>query len=95
MRRRRVRESLAIQDERRGCIETHARRRVENDRPAIADRLFNRAYDVANPINRIGSKLNDMMIRMALRRHARRSLGKFINDRTKRRPAVIPVVMEV
>jgi ribonuclease J len=30
-----------------------------------------------------------------LRRHARRSLGKFINDRTKRRPAVIPVVMEV
>ena len=30
-----------------------------------------------------------------LRRHARRSLGKFINDRTRRRPAVIPVVMEV
>jgi ribonuclease J len=30
-----------------------------------------------------------------LRRHARRSLGKFINERTKRRPAVIPVVMEV
>jgi ribonuclease J len=30
-----------------------------------------------------------------LRRHARRALGKFINERTKRRPAVIPVVMEV
>ncbi len=30
-----------------------------------------------------------------LRRHARRSLGKFINERTKRRPAVIPVVIEV
>ncbi len=30
-----------------------------------------------------------------LRRHCRRSLGKFINERTKRRPAVIPVVMEV
>jgi ribonuclease J len=30
-----------------------------------------------------------------LRRHARRSLGKFINERTRRRPAVIPVVMEV
>jgi ribonuclease J len=30
-----------------------------------------------------------------LRRHARRSLGRFINERTKRRPAVIPVVMEV
>src|SRR5260221_2013129 len=29
-----------------------------------------------------------------LRRHCRRSLGKFINERTKRRPAVIPVVME-
>jgi len=30
-----------------------------------------------------------------LRRHARRSLGRFINERTKRRPAIIPVVMEV
>jgi ribonuclease J len=30
-----------------------------------------------------------------LRRHARRALGKFINERTRRRPAVIPVVMEV
>ncbi len=30
-----------------------------------------------------------------LRRHARRSLGKFISERTRRRPAVIPVVMEV
>ena len=30
-----------------------------------------------------------------IRRHARRALGRFINERTKRRPAVIPVVMEV
>jgi ribonuclease J len=30
-----------------------------------------------------------------IRRHARRSLGRFINERTKRRPTVIPVVMEV
>ncbi len=30
-----------------------------------------------------------------LRRHVRRALGRFINDKTKRRPAVIPVVMEV
>ena len=30
-----------------------------------------------------------------MRRHARRALGRFINDRTKRRPAIIPVVMEV
>jgi ribonuclease J len=30
-----------------------------------------------------------------LRRHARRALGRFINERTKRRPAIIPVVMEV
>jgi ribonuclease J len=30
-----------------------------------------------------------------LRRHVRRALGRFIHDKTKRRPAVIPVVMEV
>jgi hypothetical protein len=30
-----------------------------------------------------------------LRRHARKSLGKFIDERTRRRPIVIPVVMEV
>jgi ribonuclease J len=30
-----------------------------------------------------------------IRRHARRSLGRFIDERTRRRPIVIPVVMEV
>lgn len=30
-----------------------------------------------------------------IRRHARRALGRFIDERTRRRPAVIPVVMEV
>ena len=30
-----------------------------------------------------------------VRRHARRSLGRFIDERTRRRPVVIPVVMEV
>lgn len=30
-----------------------------------------------------------------LRRHARRALGRFINERTKRRPAIIPIVIEV
>lgn len=29
------------------------------------------------------------------KRHARRALGRFINERTRRRPAVIPVVIEV
>ena len=30
-----------------------------------------------------------------MRRHTRRAVGRFISDRTKRRPAVIPVVLEV
>jgi ribonuclease J len=30
-----------------------------------------------------------------LRRHARSSLGKFVADRTRRRPMIVPVVMEV
>jgi len=30
-----------------------------------------------------------------LRRHTRRTVGRFINNRTRRRPAIIPVVLEV
>ena len=30
-----------------------------------------------------------------LRRHVRAALGKFVNERTKRRPMIVPVVMEV
>jgi len=31
----------------------------------------------------------------SLKRHARSALGKFVNERTKRRPMIVPVVMEV
>jgi ribonuclease J len=30
-----------------------------------------------------------------LRRHVRQALGKFVNERTRRRPMIVPVVMEV
>ena len=30
-----------------------------------------------------------------LRRHARRALGSFVNERTRRRPMIVPIVMEV
>ena len=30
----------------------------------------------------------------ALQRVVRRAAGKFVNDRTKRRPMIVPVVME-
>ena len=30
-----------------------------------------------------------------IRRHARKSLGRFIQERTRRRPVVIPVVKEI
>ena len=31
----------------------------------------------------------------ALRRRARQALGRFVSDRTRRRPMIVPVVMEV
>jgi ribonuclease J len=30
-----------------------------------------------------------------LRRHARSALGRFVSERTRRRPMIVPVVMEV
>ena len=30
-----------------------------------------------------------------LKRHARSALGRFVNERTRRRPMIVPVVMEV
>ena len=30
-----------------------------------------------------------------LKRRARTALGRFVNERTKRRPMIVPVVMEV
>jgi ribonuclease J len=30
----------------------------------------------------------------AIRRHARKALGTFVNQRTRRRPMIVPVVME-
>jgi len=30
-----------------------------------------------------------------LRRHVRSALGRFVNERTRRRPMIVPIVMEV
>jgi ribonuclease J len=30
----------------------------------------------------------------AIKRHARKALGAFVSERTKRRPMIVPVVME-
>ena len=56
---------------------------LEEAKAAVRDALARRPRPRAPPTSR------------RIRRHARRALGRFINDRTKRRPAVIPVVMEV
>lgn len=30
-----------------------------------------------------------------LKRHARSALGRFVNERTRRRPMIVPIVMQV
>jgi ribonuclease J len=55
---------------------------LEEAKTAVRDELAKAAADGATDFE-------------SIRRHARRALGRFINDSTKRRPAVIPVVMEV
>ena len=55
---------------------------LEDARAAVRDSLADAAREGATDFETI-------------RRHARRSLGRFIDERTRRRPIVIPVVMEV
>jgi ribonuclease J len=55
---------------------------LEDARQAVLDSLAAAAKEGATDFD-------------TLRRHARRALGRLINQRTRRRPAIIPVVMEV
>ena len=55
---------------------------LEDARAAVRDSLADAAREGATDFETI-------------RRHARRSLGRFIDERTRRRPIVIPVVIEV
>jgi ribonuclease J len=55
---------------------------LEEAKAAVRDSIVQAATDGATDFE-------------SIRRHARRALGRFINESTRRRPAVIPVVMEV
>jgi ribonuclease J len=67
----------------RGWVyEAEADELLEDAKAAVRDALIRAAQD--GPVEF-----------EALRRHARRALGKLINERTRRRPAVIPVILEV
>jgi ribonuclease J len=67
----------------RGWVyEAEADELLEDARTAVRDAITQSARDGA-------------LDHEALRRNARRALGRLINERTRRRPAVIPVVIEV
>jgi ribonuclease J len=67
----------------RGWVwESEAEEIIEDAKAAVRDSLRAAAAEGATDFD-------------TLRRHARRALGRFINQRTRRRPAIIPVVMEV
>jgi ribonuclease J len=59
-----------------------------------AEDLLDEACDtVAAAVERaLADGTNDVE---ALEREVRRSAGRFVNQRTKRRPMIVPVVMEV
>jgi ribonuclease J len=67
----------------RGWVyEAEANVLLEDARTAVKDALLEAASEGATDFDN-------------LRRVTRRALGKLINERTRRRPAIIPVVMEV
>jgi ribonuclease J len=67
----------------RGWVwETEAEAIIAEAKAAVSDSLAEAAREGATDFD-------------TLRRHARRALGRVINERTRRRPAIIPVVMEV
>jgi ribonuclease J len=67
----------------RGWVyEAEAEELLEDARAAVRESLAEAAAEGATDFD-------------TLRRHARRALGRLINQRTRRRPAIIPVVIEV
>jgi ribonuclease J len=55
---------------------------LEEARQAVRDSLKEAAAEGATDFD-------------TLRRHVRQAAGRFVNERTKRRPMIVPIVMEV
>ena len=79
-------------------------RRALSGVPQIATRGWVHASEAEELLEEASKTVADALIKAmadgahdveALNRHARRALGRFVNDRTRRRPMIVPVILAV